>query len=126
MKRIAFTLALAALAGCATVQLRTADPRRAIVLAPYERTIAPFGSVVVPEGTVLYPSLLDGRDAWCSTVPVYYAPGDARPMCFMQEAPGVTEGWLREGYVARTASGFRYDVDVPYRVQMAPALPPRR
>lgn len=114
------------LAGCSATALRTDDPRRAVALAPFSRTVGIGGAIHVREGEVLYPGAVDGEPAWCSAAPIYFAIGEARTMCLF-DPTGVAqaEGWFRTGYVAGTLSVFRLDVEVPYRVAMTPPLPRR-
>jgi hypothetical protein len=119
--------AILALSGCATAMLKSDDPRRAVVLAPYLRPIPPFGQVHIPEGTILYPSVVDGEAAWCSTTPVYFVPGEQRAICMFDPKGGQqAEGWLTTAYIAGSLASLRYDVDVPYRVGERAPLPPRR
>lgn len=120
-----FLSAVLLLSACAPVALRSDDPRRAVVLAPYQRAIG-INALNVSEGQVLYASLVDGREAWCSTGPVFFALGEARPACFADPRGGsMPEGWLKTAYIAGTLRSLWYDVDIPYRVVVGPALPPR-
>jgi hypothetical protein len=125
--RLGLPLAAAALlAGCAETTLRADDPRRAVVLAPYSRSIG-LNSMSIPEGTVLYPAHVGGQAAWCSTAAVFFSLGERRAACFFDpKGGGEPEGWLKSAYIAGTLSSLRYDVDVPYRVTQQAPLPPRR
>ena len=119
--------ALFVFSGCAPAALQSDDPRRAVVLAPYLRPLPPFGQIHIPEGTILYPSIVSGEAAWCSTSPVYFVPGEQRAVCLFDPAGGQQpEGWLKSAYIVGSLASLRYDVDVPYRVGERPALPPRR
>lgn len=124
MRTIAFC-ALVALAGCSSAVMLTSDPRRAVVLAPYSKTIGPFGVLTIREGEVFYPSTVDGAAAWCSAGPTYFAPGEGRPTCLFDPVGARAEGWFATAYVVGTAGSFRYPVDVPYRVAETTRLPPR-
>lgn len=123
---VALAVALVA-SGCAPVALRTDDPRRAVALAPYQRSVGPTGAINIREGEVFYPSLVDGREGWCSTVAVFFQPGDARQLCLFDPQGGrEPEGWFKSAYVVGTLSSALLDVDVPYRVRETAPLPPRR
>ena len=123
----AATVAALALSGCGSVAVDSADPRRAIALAPYARTVGPAGAIRVAEGAVLYPARVDGAAAWCSSAPLYFAPGEARGLCLFDPAGGAqAEGWFASAYVPGTYSGARLAVDIPYRVGQTAPLPPRR
>ena len=127
MNRLLTLVTAVSLSACASATLRSDDPRRAVVLAPYMRTVGPFGQINIPEGAVLYPSLIDGQAAWCSTMAVYAVPGERRPLCMFDPTGGdQPEGWLKTAYVPGTISSTRLDVDVPYRVGQTAPLPPRR
>ena len=127
MKALSLIVAAAILTGCATATTTTDDPRRAVVLAPFLRSLPPFGQIHVAEGTVLYASKVNGQPAWCSTTPIYFAPGEFRAMCLFDPAGGEqSEGWLKSAYIAGSLASLRYDVDIPYRVTQSAALPPRR
>lgn len=123
----ALLIVAAGLAACASATLRTDDPRRAVVLAPYLRPLPPFGQIHIPEGTILYPATVDGQAAWCSTTAIYFVPGERRSMCLFDPAGGEQpEGWYKSAYIAGSLASLRYDVDVPYRVAQQAPLPPRR
>jgi hypothetical protein len=125
--RLMLIAALVAVTGCATAVLESTDPRRAVVLAPYMRPIGPFGQVHIPEGTILYAATVNGQQAWCSTVAVYFVPGERRPMCLFDPAGGDrAEGWLKSAHIPGTLASLRYDVDVPYRVGQTASLPARQ
>lgn len=126
MRPIALALA-AALTACAPVALKSDDTRRAVTLAPFQRA-AGLGTITVREGEVLYPSLVSGRPAWCTPNAVFFAWAEARAGCFFEPSDGrAAEGWLKTAYLGggTLLSSIHYDVDVPFRVTQAPALPPR-
>ena len=126
MRQAAALVLTMALLGCATAAVRTDDPRRAVVLAPFMMPIGAFGRIHIPEGTVLYPSIVNSDASWCTTTAVYFAPGEGRAICLFDPKGGTqVEGWLKSAYITGTLSSIRYDVDVPYRVGQTAALPPR-
>lgn len=89
MRGVVVGLAVAlAVSACAPVALRTDDPRRAFALAPYQRGVGLAGAINIREGEVFYPSIVDGGEAWCSSVPVYFLPGEARPLCLFDPRGG--------------------------------------
>jgi hypothetical protein len=128
MRCVAARIVLAlAVSACAPVALRTDDPRRAVALAPYQRGVGPAGAISIREGEVFYPAVVDGRDGWCSTVPVFFQPGEGRRLCLFDPQGGrEAEGWFKSAYVLGTLSSVRLEIDVPYRVRETAPLPPRR
>ena len=84
---------------------------RAVTLAPFGRQVL-FATIQIPMGQPLFKATVGGKVAWCSANPTYFAPGDARSMCFFEGAPGR----LTQGYVKDTISSSALDVDIPYHV----------
>jgi hypothetical protein len=87
---------------------------RAVTMLPYTRAVG-FNSIRIAENTTLFPAQLDGQDAWCSQVPVWFAAGEARPMCFISDE----NRRLVNGYVAGTLASIRIAVDIPFRTIQA-------
>jgi hypothetical protein len=92
--------------------------RRAVIDAPYSRPVLPFGSFRIQPGQTLFPSVVEGRDAWCSSNPTYFVAGDNRSACYFD---GSGSGRFSQAYIVGTLQSIRYDVDVPYTIQEVPA-----
>jgi hypothetical protein len=99
----------ASVAGCASVQI---DPQ-----PPVATTLAPFNArlglnhISVPSGSLLRAASLDGKPALCTERPAYFALGESRSICFMDEAGS---GRFSQYYVLGTLRSLTYPADVPY------------
>jgi hypothetical protein len=105
-------LGIAALIGCSSVQL---DPQR-----PAATTLAPFNAqlglnrVSVPVGSALAPALVDGQPSYCTVQPAWFALGESRSVCFLDEQ---RSGHFDSYYVTGTLSRLRYPANIPYSLQ---------
>ena len=103
---VAVTLALA---GCASVQL---DPQPAVAttLAPFNAQIG-LNRISVPSGSRLLAASVDGKPAFCTTQPAWFALGEARRVCLTDDA---RSGYLSHYYVLGTLRSLTYDANIPY------------
>ena len=97
------------LAGCASVQL---DPQPAVGtrLAPFNAQIG-LNRISVPSGSRLLAASVDGKPAFCTTQPAWFAIGEARRVCFTDDA---RSGYLSHYYVLGTLRSLTYDANIPY------------
>lgn len=99
------------LTSCASVQI---DPQQ-----PIATTLAPFNAqlglnrVSVPEGSRLAGALIDGKAAYCTVDPAWFAIGEARSVCFTDEA---RSGYLDKYYVLGTLKTLTYEAHIPYTI----------
>jgi hypothetical protein len=105
---LAFVIA-ASLAGCASVQV---DPQPAVAttLAPFNAQIG-FNWISVPSGSRLLAASVDGKPAFCTIQPAWFALGEARRVCFTDDA---RSGYLSHYYVLGTLRSLTYDANIPY------------
>jgi hypothetical protein len=97
------------LAGCASVQL---DPQQqvATTLAPFNAQIG-LNRISVPSGSRLLAASVDGKPAFCTIQPAWFALGEARRVCFTDDA---RSGYLSQYYVLGTLRSLTYDANIPY------------
>jgi hypothetical protein len=106
-----------ALNGCASVQL---DPQK-----PAATTLAPFNAqlglnrVSVANGSQLAAASIDGKAAFCTLQPAWFALGEARSVCFTDDAKS---GYLDHYYVLGTSRSLTYEAHIPYALN-GPARP---
>jgi hypothetical protein len=101
-----------ALAACASVQV---DPQQrvAATLAPFETKIGLLAGVSVPAGSPLVAASLDGKPAFCTVKPAYYAVGESRPICFTDDT---NSGVFSRYYILGTLRSLTYEASVPYAI----------
>jgi hypothetical protein len=99
------------LAGCASVQI---DPQKtaATTVAPFDAQLG-FNSVSVPEGSRLVAASVDGKPAFCTLRPAWFALGEARNVCFTDDA---RTGYLDHYYVLGTLRTLTYEAHIPYTI----------
>jgi hypothetical protein len=92
------------LAGCAPIQL---DPQQqvATTLAPFNAQIG-LNRISVPSGSRLLAASVDGKPAFCTIQPAWFALGEARRVCFTDDA---RSGYLSHYYVLGTLRSLTYD-----------------
>jgi hypothetical protein len=105
---MALTFALT-LAGCASVQLDP-QPTVATTLAPINAQIG-INRISVPSGSRLLAASVDGKPAFCTTQPAWFALGEARRICLADDA---RSGYLSHYYVLGTLRSLTYDANIPY------------
>jgi hypothetical protein len=90
------------LAGCAPIQL---DPQQqvATTLAPFNAQIG-LNRISVPSGSRLLAASVDGKPAFCTIQPAWFALGEARRVCFTDDA---RSGYLSHYYVLGTLRARR-------------------
>jgi hypothetical protein len=109
MKRTTVLAACLMLAACASVQI---DPQQhvATTLAPFNAQIG-FNRVSVPSGSPLVAASVDGKPAFCTVRAAWFAIGEARSVCFTDEA---NDGHLTRYYVLGTLRSLTYEANIPY------------
>jgi invasion protein IalB len=104
------------LAGCASVQLDRQKPA-ATTLAPFNAQLG-LNRVSVPEGSRLAAASIDGKTAFCTLQPAWFALGEARSVCFTDEA---RTGYLDSYYVLGTLRSLTYNAHIPYTLDAGDA-----
>jgi len=91
----------------------------AVTRAPLSYDIL-LNRVALPAGAVLAKANVDGDDAFCTTNPAYFGPGERRTLClFDTKHRGVLDRFVVIGPLV----SFRYDTEIPYTLQDAPTDP---
>jgi hypothetical protein len=108
MRFLLLAVALA-LASCASVQL---DPQPAVATThvPFNAQIG-FNRISVPSESRLLAASVDGKPAFCTIQPAWFAIGEARRVCFTDDA---RSGYLSHYYVLGTLRSLTYDANIPY------------
>jgi hypothetical protein len=109
LTRARMIMAVTLLAGCASVQL---DPQRVVATtaASFNAKLG-LNSVSVPLGSQLVAASVDGKSAFCTVKPAFFAIAEARQVCFTDT--GKT-GILDHYYVLGTLRSLIYDAHIPY------------
>jgi hypothetical protein len=108
--RILLSVAVAAAAGCAKVQLTPGET--AVTTMPVDQGFGLAGELRVPAGSRLTSATVDGRKAYCSEGTVAFNPGEARGACFFDQSDS---GYFDEWYMLGTiSSATLHEIHIPY------------
>src|SRR5690242_7288117 len=102
-------LPIVLLATCAQVQVDGNRPA-AVTSTPFAAKLG-FNRVEVAENSRLSAATIDGKPAFCTPFPAYFAIGESRAVCFTD--PDGT-GYLTSYYVLGTLRSQTFDAHIPY------------
>jgi hypothetical protein len=108
---------LVALSGCASVEVTKSDGN-ARTQTPFEARIG-LSHVAIPAGSRLVIAKVDGRPAFCTVRPVFFATGEGgRGVCLFDSSGS---GYLDKYYILGALRSLTYDAHIAYGLESSVA-----